>query len=133
MISKIILASKSEVRKKILNDNGIKCEVFPANVDEDLVKQSLLEENVIEGVKNNIFGTPQAIFSLFCSDIQNWFLFWGGWFFIFGGVFPHSLFPLSTAIKSLVISSQRLSPSSNSCSLLTTSNISVDLVFRDLL
>ena len=44
MINYIILASKSEVRKKILNDNGIDCEVVPANVDEDQVKRSLLEE-----------------------------------------------------------------------------------------
>jgi len=44
MINNIILASKSEVRKKILNKNGINCEVIPANVDEDQVKESLLEE-----------------------------------------------------------------------------------------
>ena len=45
MISKIILASKSGVRKKILKDNGVICQVLPANVDEDLVKESLLKEN----------------------------------------------------------------------------------------
>ena len=44
MIKKIVLASKSGVRKKILDQNGIKCEVFPANVDEDQVKESLLKE-----------------------------------------------------------------------------------------
>ena len=44
MINKIILASKSGVRKKILDENNIECEVIPANVDEDLVKQSLLRE-----------------------------------------------------------------------------------------
>ena len=44
MINKIILASKSGVRKKILDQNGINCEVIPANVDEDLVKESLLKE-----------------------------------------------------------------------------------------
>ena len=44
MINKIILASKSEVRKKILNQNGINCEVVPANVDEEQVKESLLQE-----------------------------------------------------------------------------------------
>ena len=37
----IILASKSRVRKDILNSNGIDCEVFPSNVDEDSVKMSL--------------------------------------------------------------------------------------------
>ena len=44
MINNIILASKSEVRKKILNKNGINCQVIPANVDEDEIKKSLLEE-----------------------------------------------------------------------------------------
>ena len=44
MINKVILASKSEVRKKILNQNGIACEVLPANVDEEQVKDSLLKE-----------------------------------------------------------------------------------------
>jgi len=44
MKDKIILASKSEVRKKILDQNGIRCEVIPANVDEDLIKDSLVKE-----------------------------------------------------------------------------------------
>jgi len=44
MIDKIILASKSGVRKKILNENGINCDVIPSNVDEDQVKESLLKE-----------------------------------------------------------------------------------------
>ena len=44
MLNKIILASKSKVRKKILENNGIKCDVKPAGVDEDLVKESLLKE-----------------------------------------------------------------------------------------
>ena len=44
MKDKIILASKSEVRKKILDKNGIRCEVIPANVDEDLIKESLIKE-----------------------------------------------------------------------------------------
>ena len=44
MLNKIILASKSKVRKKILQENGIFCEVEPANVDEDLVKESLIKE-----------------------------------------------------------------------------------------
>ena len=43
-MNKIILASKSKVRKKILEENGINCEVEPANVDEDLVKKSLIKE-----------------------------------------------------------------------------------------
>ena len=44
MISNIILASKSGVRKKILEDNGINCEVVPANIDEDMIKNSLIKE-----------------------------------------------------------------------------------------
>ncbi len=44
MFKKIILASKSKVRKKILEENKIECFVEPANVDEDLVKESLLKE-----------------------------------------------------------------------------------------
>ena len=40
----IILASKSKVRKHILEKNNITCQVKPSNVDEDLVKQSLLKE-----------------------------------------------------------------------------------------
>jgi len=45
MIEEIILASKSLVRKKILEKNGIKCIVEPSNIDEDLVTESLLKEN----------------------------------------------------------------------------------------
>ena len=44
MVNQIILASKSEVRKKILEDNKIICKVEPSNVDEDSVKESLLKE-----------------------------------------------------------------------------------------
>jgi septum formation protein len=38
----IILASKSGVRREILEKNNFKCEVVPSNVDEDQVKDSLL-------------------------------------------------------------------------------------------
>ena len=44
MLNKIILASKSEVRKVILDKNNIKCVVEPSNVDEEPVKESLLKE-----------------------------------------------------------------------------------------
>ena len=40
----IILASKSKVREEILKKNGIQCVVMPSNVDEDPVKESLLNE-----------------------------------------------------------------------------------------
>ncbi len=41
---KIILASKSKVRKKILDEHNISNEVRPSNVDEDIIKISLLKE-----------------------------------------------------------------------------------------
>ena len=41
---KIILASKSKVRKKILDDHNIFNEVRPSNIDEDIIKASLLKE-----------------------------------------------------------------------------------------
>ncbi len=44
MNKKIILASKSGVRKQILDQYGVNSEVLPANVDEDIVKESLLKE-----------------------------------------------------------------------------------------
>jgi septum formation protein len=45
MIKNIILASRSGIRKKILENNGIKCEVIPAKINEDQIKESLLEIN----------------------------------------------------------------------------------------
>ena len=44
MIKKIILASKSGVRKKILDQNNINSKVIPSNIDEDQIKESLLAE-----------------------------------------------------------------------------------------
>ena len=44
MVNSIILASKSKVRKHILEKNNISCNVEPSNIDEDLVKESLLNE-----------------------------------------------------------------------------------------
>jgi len=44
MKEKIVLASKSGVRKKILEENGINCEVIPGNIDEDQIKSSLIKE-----------------------------------------------------------------------------------------
>ena len=59
MVNKIILASKSKVRKKILEENGIICAVEPANIDEDLVKESLLNE-----------GTPPSIISKNLAELK---------------------------------------------------------------
>ena len=47
----IILASKSKVRKQILNKNNIICQVVPSNIDEDAVKNNLIKEK----------ATPQII------------------------------------------------------------------------
>ena len=46
MLNNIILASKSKVRKNILEKNDISCKVEPSYVDEDMVKESLLNEKV---------------------------------------------------------------------------------------
>ena len=55
MLNKIILASKSEVRKEILDKNNIKCVVEPSNVDEDPVKKSLLNEQAsLEIISENL-------------------------------------------------------------------------------
>ena len=43
-MNKLILASKSKVRKEILEKNNINCIVLPSNVDEDPIKDSLLNE-----------------------------------------------------------------------------------------
>ena len=52
---KIILASKSKVRKKILDENDILSEVKPSNVDEDIVKLSLLKEKATpETISKNL-------------------------------------------------------------------------------
>jgi len=45
MLNKIILASKSKVRKEILDKHNIFCEVKPSYVDEDVVKESLIKES----------------------------------------------------------------------------------------
>ena len=44
MINEIVLASKSEVRKQILEKNNIRCRVEPSNVDEDSIKEGLLKK-----------------------------------------------------------------------------------------
>tara|TARA_B100000941_G_scaffold209494_1_gene153306 strand:+ start:243 stop:827 length:585 start_codon:yes stop_codon:yes gene_type:complete len=43
-MNKIILASQSEVRKKILVENGVLCFVVPSEIDEEVIKKSLLTE-----------------------------------------------------------------------------------------
>ena len=50
MLNKIILASKSKVRKEILDKNNIQSIVEPSNVDEDVVKISLINEKASPGI-----------------------------------------------------------------------------------
>ena len=45
MLDRIILASKSKVRKEILDKHKILCEVKPSNVDEDIIKETLIKES----------------------------------------------------------------------------------------
>jgi septum formation protein len=56
---KIILASKSKVRKEILNKNNIKCLVEPANVDEHSIKDSLIKK-----------GAPPEIISKNLAELK---------------------------------------------------------------
>jgi len=44
MLNKIILASKSKVRKEILNKNNISCLVQISNIDENAIKENLIKE-----------------------------------------------------------------------------------------
>ena len=69
MKDKIILASRSVVRRKILNKNGINCEVIPANVDEDQVKESLINERGVIVGYDTRFGSKE-----FAIQISNIFL-----------------------------------------------------------
>ncbi len=51
----IILASKSKVRREILEKNGLGCHVEPSNVDEDIIKNSLLNEGATpETISKNL-------------------------------------------------------------------------------
>jgi len=66
---KIILASNSKVRKKILDQNGIKCKVFPSNTDEESVKISLIKENLSsELISKNLAELKANKISLKFSD-----------------------------------------------------------------
>ena len=66
----IILASKSKVRKHILEKNNITCQVRPSNVDEDLVKQSLLKEKASpEIISKNLAELKANKISLTNKDV----------------------------------------------------------------
>ena len=64
MSNNIILASKSKVRKEILDKHHILCEVKPSNVDEDAVKESLiseLEQVILQIRKKKIDGVNVTV------------------------------------------------------------------------
>ena len=66
---KLILASNSKVRKKILDENEIECKVFPSNIDEDSVKKSLLRENASpEMISKNLAELKANKISLKLND-----------------------------------------------------------------
>ncbi len=69
MSGKIILASKSKVRKEILSKHHIPCEVKPSNVDEDVVKESLLNESATpEIISKNLAELKANKISLMQKD-----------------------------------------------------------------
>ena len=69
MSGKIILASKSKVRKEILSKHHIPCEVKPSNVDEDVVKESLLNESATpEIISKNLAELKANKISLIQKD-----------------------------------------------------------------
>ena len=66
---RIILASNSKVRKKILDENEIECKVFPSNIDEDSLKNSLLRENASpEMISKNLAELKANKISLKLND-----------------------------------------------------------------
>ena len=71
MPNKIILASKSKIRKKILEKNNIESIVEPSNVDEDIVKMSLLKEKASpEIISKNLAELKANKVSMKKSDVM---------------------------------------------------------------
>ncbi len=66
---KVILASKSNVRKEILLSNNFNCEVIPSNIDEDIFKKSYLQEKISpENISKNLAELKANKVSLKKSD-----------------------------------------------------------------
>ena len=61
MSNKIILASKSKVRKEILDRNNIFCDVAPSNIDEDVIKESLINEQASPEIISKNLAEIKAI------------------------------------------------------------------------
>jgi len=71
MSNKIILASKSKVRKEILNKHNIFCEVKPSYVDEDVIKKSLIGESASpETISKNLAELKANKVSLSQKDLM---------------------------------------------------------------
>ena len=65
----LILASKSKVRKIILSQNGISCEVKPSNLDEDPIKANLLSQGASpEIISKNLAELKANKVSLVSND-----------------------------------------------------------------
>ncbi len=66
---RIVLASNSKVRKKILDENEIECKVLPSNVDEESVKESLIKRKATpEIISKNLAELKANKISLKLSD-----------------------------------------------------------------
>ena len=71
MSNKIILASKSKVRKEILDKHNIFCEVKPSYVDEDVIKKSLIGESASpETISKNLAELKANKVSLSQKDLM---------------------------------------------------------------
>jgi len=71
MSNKIILASKSKVRKEILDKHNIFCEVKPSYVDEDVIKESLIGESASpETISKNLAELKANKVSLSQKDLM---------------------------------------------------------------
>jgi septum formation protein len=70
MLNKIILASKSKVRKEILDKHNIFCEVKPSHVDEDVVKKSLINESASPEIISKNLAELKAKVSLSQKDLM---------------------------------------------------------------
>ena len=70
MLNKIILASKSKVRKEILDKHNIFCEVKPSHVDEDVIKKALISESASpEIISKNLAELKANKVSLSLKDL----------------------------------------------------------------
>ena len=71
MLNRIILASKSKVRKEILDKHNIFCEVKPSYVDEDVIKESLIGESASpETISKNLAELKANKVSLSQKDLM---------------------------------------------------------------